>query len=326
MSRRAALVAAAAALIAPSLALAAPAPSAETQAALDSSEADLASLQARLATLGRQAESAQYESDQAAACANRVQEELDSVTSELSEAQAALDDAEDALSEALAACDDPDAVRAVAYSDVATMDTSAVPASVRPALKSAQQAAATASGLTSRRDSLSSSQEALSAAAATAKRRMDAAVSSLQEQVDARAGDVEVLQARAQAEIDAKVAAGVHSDVVGYAMQFLGTPYVWGAMDPSVGFDCSGLAGYCYMLAGYSIPRTTYELIDHMQAIGTWVTDFSQIKPGDLIFPFVGHVQIYAGDGMVVEAPAPGSVVSYNPVSTFIGGGNPVGD
>ena len=110
---------------------------------------------------------------------------------------------------------------------------------------------------------------------------------------------------------------------VDFAFGFIGTPYVWGGSDPS-GFDCSGLAQYCYGMAGYSIPRTTYSQIDRIQALGNWKTDMSQLSAGDLVFPHSGHVGIYAGGGMMVHSPQPGDVVKYASVYSFIGGGCPV--
>src|SRR5581483_9687703 len=44
-----------------------------------------------------------------------------------------------------------------------------------------------------------------------------------------------------------------YGGVVGVAMQFLGTPYVWGGSSPG-GFDCSGLVAYVYGQEGVSLP------------------------------------------------------------------------
>ena len=77
----------------------------------------------------------------------------------------------------------------------------------------------------------------------------------------------------------------------------LGTPYVWGGNAPG-GFDCSGLTSWAYRQAGIEIPRTAEN-----QAIGQQVSH-DDLQPGDLIV-WSGHVAMYAGDGMMVEAGDP---------------------
>lgn len=85
----------------------------------------------------------------------------------------------------------------------------------------------------------------------------------------------------------------------------LGTPYVWGGSQPG-GFDCSGLTSWAYGQAGVDIPRTAAE-----QAIGQQVA-YEDLQQGDLIV-WSGHVAMYAGDGMMIEA---GDPVQLNPVRT----------
>ena len=46
------------------------------------------------------------------------------------------------------------------------------------------------------------------------------------------------------------------SDIVEYAKQFIGVPYVFGGTTPR-GFDCSGLVQYVYRHFGINISRTT---------------------------------------------------------------------
>ena len=111
--------------------------------------------------------------------------------------------------------------------------------------------------------------------------------------------------------------------VVGVAYGCLGIPYVWGGTT-TAGFDCSGLAQYCYAACGYSISRTTYSQIAEIQALGNWVTDASLLQPGDLVFPHSGHVMIYIGGGRVIHAPYPGTVVQEADMYGFWGGGSPV--
>ncbi len=69
-----------------------------------------------------------------------------------------------------------------------------------------------------------------------------------------------------------------HPEIVAIAQRYLGVPYVWGGDTPS-GFDCSGLAQYCYAQIGISIPRTASE-----QQHASMPVPFSDLRPGDLVF------------------------------------------
>lgn len=99
-------------------------------------------------------------------------------------------------------------------------------------------------------------------------------------------------------------------DIVSYAMNFLGCPYVWGALGPNA-FDCSGLTHYVYAHFGIQIGDDTYSQIDE----GTPVSK-NDLQAGDLIFwgnpaaPY--HVAIYIGGGEYIQAPKPGSNVDIS--------------
>ena len=96
------------------------------------------------------------------------------------------------------------------------------------------------------------------------------------------------------------------------AARYLGTPYVWGGTSPS-GFDCSGFTQYVFKnAAGVSLPRTTYDQIN----VGTPVA-YSDLQPGDLVFPHTGHVGIYIGGGQMIHAPSTGDVVKVSSVYKF---------
>ena len=102
------------------------------------------------------------------------------------------------------------------------------------------------------------------------------------------------------------------NSIVDYAYQFLGIPYVWGGTSPS-GFDCSGFTQYVFRnAAGVSLPRTTYEQIN----VGTPVA-YSDLQPGDLVFPHTGHVGIYVGNGQMIHAPSTGDVIKVSSVYKF---------
>lgn len=83
-------------------------------------------------------------------------------------------------------------------------------------------------------------------------------------------------------------------------------PYVYGGTGPCAdGFDCSGLAQAAWASAGVAIPRTTYEDWDSLPSIS-----MSSLEPGDLIlYDGEGHVAIYVGNGMIVDAPHTGADV-----------------
>lgn len=93
------------------------------------------------------------------------------------------------------------------------------------------------------------------------------------------------------------------------ALSRLGCPYVWGATGPDR-FDCSGLVKWAYAQAGVPLPRTTYE-----QITGGVAVPRSQVRPGDLVFPHPGHVQLAIGGGLVVEAPYAGAAVRISPLA-----------
>ena len=83
-------------------------------------------------------------------------------------------------------------------------------------------------------------------------------------------------------------------------------PYVYGGTGPCAdGFDCSGLAQAAWASAGVSIPRTTYEDWAQLPHIS-----LTALEPGDLIlYDGEGHVAVYVGNGMIVDAPHSGADV-----------------
>lgn len=95
---------------------------------------------------------------------------------------------------------------------------------------------------------------------------------------------------------------------MGAARSVLGTPYVYGGSSPG-GFDCSGLVQWAFAQSGRSVPRTATAQMKASQRI-----PLSELQPGDLVFyngdsSFVGHVAIYQGGGMVIQALHTGSPV-----------------
>ena len=90
--------------------------------------------------------------------------------------------------------------------------------------------------------------------------------------------------------------------VVDYAKQFLGVPYVYGGNGPS-SFDCSGFTSYIYRHFGYTLNRTASTQLSNGVAVSK-----SELQPGDLVFfryntsyP-ASHVGIYIGNGQFIHA------------------------
>jgi cell wall-associated NlpC family hydrolase len=103
------------------------------------------------------------------------------------------------------------------------------------------------------------------------------------------------------------------------ALSRLGSPYVWGATGPDR-FDCSGLTQWSYARAGIHLDRTTYQQIYDGIPIPR-----SQVRPGDLVFPSAGHVQMAIGNNQVVEAPHAGATVRISPLGTGVQIRRPLG-
>jgi cell wall-associated NlpC family hydrolase len=98
-----------------------------------------------------------------------------------------------------------------------------------------------------------------------------------------------------------------HGGAVGVAMQYLGTPYVWGGASPG-GFDCSGLVMYAFQQVGISLPHSSYA----QYGAGVPVSR-DQLQAGDLVFfDGLGHVGIYVGGGSFIHAPHTGDVVKIS--------------
>jgi cell wall-associated NlpC family hydrolase len=96
------------------------------------------------------------------------------------------------------------------------------------------------------------------------------------------------------------------------ALSRLGRPYVWGATGPDR-FDCSGLVQWSYAQAGIHLDRTTYQQIHDGIPVPR-----SHVRPGDLVFPNPGHVQMAIGNNLVVEAPYAGAPVRISPLGTNV--------
>jgi len=89
--------------------------------------------------------------------------------------------------------------------------------------------------------------------------------------------------------------------VVAFVYAQIGKPYVFGASGPD-SYDCSGLTSAAWASVGISIPRTSEEQWAGLPHVPT-----SDMQPGDiLVFNGAGHVGIYVGGGMMIDAPHTG--------------------
>lgn len=111
------------------------------------------------------------------------------------------------------------------------------------------------------------------------------------------------------------------NELVVYAHNLIGTPYVWGGSTPAHGLDCSGLLYWIQRTAGSDVGRynaATYATMGERIRIG-------QQRPGDFLFfgSPVTHCAIYIGYGKMIEsrggrkntADNPGTGVVISPVT-----------
>lgn len=90
--------------------------------------------------------------------------------------------------------------------------------------------------------------------------------------------------------------ASLGQQIVDYAVQFVGNPYVWGGTSLTNGCDCSGFVQSVFAHFGINLSRTTYT----QQYEGKEVS-YADIQPGDVIY-YSGHTAIYMGNNQIVHA------------------------
>ena len=115
-----------------------------------------------------------------------------------------------------------------------------------------------------------------------------------------------------------------YGGVVGIAMQYLGTPYVYGGASPG-GFDCSGFVMYVFNQIGVSLPHNAAAQYGYGMPVSR-----DQLQAGDLVFfNGLGHVGIYIGGGQFIHSPHTGDVVKISSLSrlvrvTYVGRATPL--
>jgi cell wall-associated NlpC family hydrolase len=92
--------------------------------------------------------------------------------------------------------------------------------------------------------------------------------------------------------------------VIAYAKSQIGQRYVSGG-EGAAGFDCSGLTKQAYAQAGIRLPHSSGAQASRARRIAR-----GQARAGDLVVGR-GHVGIYMGNGMMIDAGNPRTGVVY---------------
>ena len=120
---------------------------------------------------------------------------------------------------------------------------------------------------------------------------------------DADGKDGEKSEGPAVVSVDAPDPIPAGQQAINVAFNYLGITYVLGGNSPAEGMDCSGLIQYVYAQLGVNLPHSSGAMLSS----GYQVT---YPEPGDIVWT-PGHVALYAGDGMIIEAWAAGMPVRY---------------
>ncbi len=93
-------------------------------------------------------------------------------------------------------------------------------------------------------------------------------------------------------------------EIINYALNFVGNPYVMGGNSLTDGTDCSGFVQLIFSNFGVYLPRTTYA-----QSVYGIELSIEDIEVGDIIsYGYDGnvtHSAIYIGNGRIVHASTP---------------------
>ena len=114
---------------------------------------------------------------------------------------------------------------------------------------------------------------------------------------------------------------GAAKAAVSAAESQLGVPYVWGAEQPGIGFDCSGLTQWSYKRAGVNLPRTSqqqWSALSKNHAVG-----LNAVREGDLVFTAgsdgtfdaPGHVALMISNNKLIQAEETGTDIMITPYS-----------
>lgn len=117
-------------------------------------------------------------------------------------------------------------------------------------------------------------------------------------------------QTQAAAEAPPESQEGIGEQVVSFASQFIGNPYVYGGTSLTNGADCSGFVMSVFRQFGISLPRTSRE----QGRSGIDVAGLENARPGDVVF-YEGHIGIYMGQNQLVHSSNPEDGIKVSPVT-----------
>jgi cell wall-associated NlpC family hydrolase len=151
----------------------------------------------------------------------------------------------------------------------------------------------------------------------------------------------------------APAASGLGAAIAADAESQIGVPYQFAGGSPQgptvgdnssgsgqPGWDCSGLVMWAVYQATRGRILLPHNADAQYRSPSVQLIAYSQLQPGDLVFfpgsdgtmTNPGHVGIYAGNGLMVDAPFTGADVRYDSIapgsfmySTFIAGGRVIG-
>ena len=127
------------------------------------------------------------------------------------------------------------------------------------------------------------------------------------------AAEAEADEAEAELEAAIEVENDLRSEIVTYALQFVGNRYKYGGTNPNTGVDCSGFTSYVMRHAAeVELPHSS----GGQSRMGRQVSS-SEMRPGDIICygsgKRINHVALYIGNGQIVHASAERTGIKVSP-------------
>lgn len=102
----------------------------------------------------------------------------------------------------------------------------------------------------------------------------------------------------------------LREEIVEFAVQFEGNPYVYGGTSLTGGADCSGFVMSVFKEFGYELPRVAAD-----QCSASTQKSIEDIEPADLVFygnGGISHVALYIGDGQIIHASTSASGIKIS--------------